>query len=45
MSGLLLVLAYWLFKRLRSNVFGTRLLTRFALSFVLLAVVPSVLLF
>ena len=45
MSSLLLVLAYWLFQRLRSNVFGARLLTRFALSFVLLAVVPSVLLF
>ncbi|MCE1161115.1 MAG: hypothetical protein LWW74_07965 [Burkholderiales bacterium] len=45
MSALLLVLAYWLFQRLRHNVFGTRLLTRFALSFVLLAVIPSVLLF
>ena len=45
MSSLLLVLAYWLFQRLRNNVFGTRLLTRFALSFVLLAVIPSVLLF
>lgn len=45
MSSLLLVLAYWLLQRLRNNVFGTRLLTRFALSFVLLAVVPSVLLF
>ena len=45
MSILLLVLAYWLFQRLRHNVFGTRLLTRFALSFVLLAVIPSVLLF
>ena len=45
MSGLLLALGYWLFIRLRNNVFGTRLLTRFALSFVLLAVVPSILLF
>ncbi len=45
MSALLLVLGYWLFQRWRNNVFGTRLLTRFAFSFVLLAVVPSVLLF
>ena len=45
MSALLLVLGYWLFQRWRKNVFGTRLLTRFAFSFVLLAVVPSVLLF
>ena len=44
MSSLLLVLGYWLYQRLRSNVFGTRLLTRFALSFVILAIVPSVLL-
>ncbi len=45
MSALLLVLGYWLLQRWRNNVFGTRLLTRFAFSFVLLAVVPSVLLF
>ncbi len=44
MSALLIFLGYWLYLRLRSNVFGTRLLTRFALSFVILAVVPSVLL-
>ncbi len=45
MSALLLALGYWLFQRWRKNVFGTRLLTRFAFSFVLLAVIPSVLLF
>lgn len=45
MSALLLTLGYWLFQRWRKNVFGTRLLTRFAFSFVMLAVVPSVLLF
>lgn len=45
MSALLLMLGYWLFQRWRKNVFGTRLLTRFAFSFVMLAVVPSVLLF
>lgn len=44
MTALLLFLAYWLMQRLRNNVFGTRLLTRFALSFVILAVVPSILL-
>ncbi len=45
MSALLLALGYWLFQRWRKNIFGTRLLTRFAFSFVLLAVIPSVLLF
>ncbi len=45
MSALLLALGYWLLQRWRKNVFGTRLLTRFAFSFVMLAVVPSVLLF
>lgn len=45
MIGLLVVLAYWLLQRFRKRVFGTRLLTRFALSFALLGIVPSVLLF
>lgn len=45
MIGLLGVLAYWLLGRFRRNVFGTRLLTRFALSFALLGIVPGVILF
>ena len=45
MIVLLLVLGGWLFQRFRNHVFGTRLLTRFALSFALLGIVPSVLLF
>lgn len=45
MIVLLLVLGIWLVQRFRKNIFGTRLLTRFALSFALLGIVPSVLLF
>lgn len=44
MVVVLLLLAYWLYLRWRHNAFGTRLLTRFAFSFVILAVVPSILL-
>ncbi|TDR31294.1 ATP-binding protein [Hydromonas duriensis] len=45
MLTLLGFLAVWLWRRLRQNVFGTRLLTRFALSFALLGIIPSILLF
>ena len=45
MIVLLGVLAAWLIRRFRRNVFGTRLLTRFALSFALLGIVPGLILF
>ena len=45
MIVLLGVLAVWLIRRFRRNVFGTRLLTRFALSFALLGIVPGLILF
>lgn len=45
MMGLLGALGVWLYRRFKRNVFGTRLLTRFALSFALLGVVPSIMLF
>ncbi|MGL4766657.1 MAG: ATP-binding protein [Formosimonas sp.] len=45
MIVLLVVLGGWLWHRFRKQVFGTRLLIRFALSFALLGIVPSVLLF
>mgnify|MGYP003606763663 CR=1 FL=1 len=45
MLTLLGILAVWLWRRFRNNVFGTRLLTRFALSFALLGIIPSILLY
>jgi nitrogen fixation/metabolism regulation signal transduction histidine kinase len=45
MLTLLGILATWLWRRFRNNVFGTRLLTRFALSFALLGIIPSILLY
>lgn len=45
MTVLVIVLGIWLRKRFHKHVFGTRLMTRFALSFALLGVIPSILLF
>ena len=42
---LIVALGFWLVQRFRQRVFGTRLMTRFALSFALLGIVPSMLLF
>lgn len=45
MLVLIVVLSVWLTQRFRKHVFGTRLMTRFALSFAMLGIIPSILLF
>lgn len=42
---LIIFLGVWLRRRFHTRVFGTRLMTRFALSFALLGAIPSILLF